>query len=117
MSEIEAQGDAPVTVRLDAVEVRRLAPGDVEPPPLYVPPLRALTRRQLRLWLLGQGISTADIEAAIAALPEAEREAALIEWQDSSEYRRDHPLLVRLAGDLGLNEAQLDAGWAEAVAL
>ncbi|RVT97889.1 hypothetical protein EOD42_08855 [Rhodovarius crocodyli] len=80
-------------------------------------PRPPLTRRQLRLWLLGRGISTADIEAAIAALPEGEREAAMIEWQDSSEYRRDHPLLVRLAGDLGLTEAELDAGWAQAVAL
>ncbi|WP_164867752.1 hypothetical protein [Rhodovarius crocodyli] len=101
----------------DTVVVRILAPGEVEAPPPYVPPLGPLTRRQLRLWLLGQGISTADVEAAIAALPAGEREAAMIEWQDSSEYRRDHPLLVRLAGDLGLSEAQLDAGWAQAVAL
>jgi len=84
--------------------------------PVTLPP-RPLTRRQLRLWLLGRGIMGADIEAAIATLPAGERDTALIEWQDSSEYRRDHPVLAQVAAVLGLTAEDIDAGWAEAVAL
>lgn len=84
--------------------------------PVILPP-RPLTRRQLRLWLLGQGITSADIEAAIGALPAGERDAALIEWRDSSEYHRDHPVLVQVAGVLGLTAEDIDAGWAQAVML
>lgn len=84
--------------------------------PVTLPP-RPLTRRQLRLWLLGQGITSADIEAAIGALPPGGREAALIEWQDSGEYHRDHPVLGQIAQALGLTEADLDAAWPQAAAL
>ncbi|MFC0282397.1 hypothetical protein ACFFJB_01990 [Camelimonas abortus] len=59
-----------------------------EPQPQAIPPL---TRRQLRLGLLYAGISTSQVEDAIAAIPDpTDREVALIEWQDATIYERSH---------------------------
>ena len=79
-----------------------------------------ITRRQLRLALLNRfGVTAAQVEAQIAAMPgtPAQREAAMIEWQDAPEYRRDHPLVATLGAALGLTEAQIDNAWGEAATL
>lgn len=79
------------------------------PPPPPPPVPAAITRRQLRLWLVRHDITLAQVEAAIAALPEPQRTEALIEWQDATQYERAHPLLALLAGAvLGLEGAALD---------
>ena len=91
----------------------------VPPPPAPEPVPPAITRRQLRLWLVRHGISLSAVEAAIDKLPEPQRTEARIEWEDASVYERDNPLLVRLAGevlrvsDKALSEA-LDAAFREA---
>lgn len=81
--------------------------------------LPALSARQLRLALLGLGLTGAAVEAQIAAMPgtPAEREAALIEWEYATEFRRDHPLVVALGAALGLTEAQIDEAWQGAATL
>lgn len=76
--------------------------------------LLPLTRRQLRRGLLSLGVRTADVEEKIAALPDDQREIALIDWQDASEYERTHPLVSMLGAAFGLTEAQIDAAWLEA---
>ena len=77
------------------------------PPP---PPPAAITRRQLRLWLVRNGFALAQVEARIDALPEPQRTEARIEWQDATQYERSHPLLRQLAGALlKLDGAALDA--------
>lgn len=87
-----------------------------EPPP--PPPLAPLTRRQLRLGLLANGITTADVEAAIAAIPDPmDRAVAEIEWADASTYERDHPLIEQVGGALGLTQEQIDAMWESALKL
>jgi hypothetical protein len=90
------------------------APPAVQP---ATPPAPKLTRRQLRLQLLAIGITSEQVEAAIAELPEADRAVAMIEWQDASEYVRAHPLIDALAPALGLTTEQLDAAWAQAATL
>lgn len=80
------------------------------PPAALVP----ITRRQLRLTLLAHG-HLAAVEPAIAALPEPDRSVALIEWQDASEYRRDHPLIAQIGAALDLDAASIDAMWREAL--
>ena len=56
------------------------------PPDGGPPPTPVLTRRQLRLGLLANGITTAQVEAVIAAIPdEITRETAQIEWADASK--------------------------------
>lgn len=88
------------------------------PPPLPpAPPVVAtVTMRQARLALLGASLLD-DVEAAITALAEPARSAARIEWDYATEVRRDWPLLVQLADDMGLSAAQVDDLFAAAAAL
>jgi hypothetical protein len=80
-------------------------------------PLSLLTARQLRLGLLKIGIKPADVAAAIAGLPADQRDAAAIEWDYASEYRRDHPLIATLGEYFGLSTNQIDAAWLDAIKL
>lgn len=80
------------------------------------PPAQPITRRQLRLTLVRNGISLAGVEAAIAATPDGlEKEEAQIEWADASTFNREHPTLLLIAAALGLTDTQIDAMWAEAL--
>ncbi len=72
------------------------------PPPPVVPTV--VSMRQARLALYGAGLLD-DVEAAVAQ----STKDVQIEWEFSSELRRDWPTLVLLAGALNLTEAQIDA--------
>ncbi len=88
----------------------------VDPPELTPEEKRAampnLTARQLRLGLLHLG-KLAGVPSAIAALSEPEKSQAEIEWNYASEFRRLHPLIVRLIPILGLTDEQVDPVWLE----
>jgi hypothetical protein len=104
----------------ESIEVE-LTPEEIAalPPPAPAP-MPTITRRQLRLALLNRfGLTSAQVEAQIAALPRApiEREAAMIEWQDATTYERDHWLVIALGAALGLTTAQIDDAWREAATL
>ena len=81
--------------------------------------LPTLSARQLRLALLGLGLTGAQVEAQIAAMPgtPAQREAAMIEWEYATTYQRDHQLVVALGAALGLTTAQIDDAWKEAATI
>lgn len=81
---------------------------------IAVAPLLPLTRRQLRRGLHSLGVRTADVEEKIAALPDDQREIALIDWQDASTYDRNHPLVLTLGSAFSLTEDQINAAWLEA---
>jgi len=86
-----------------------VAPPPPPPPPPTPSVPNAVTRRQLRLWLVRHGYTLAQVEALIDALPEPQRTEARIEWQDATQYERGHPLLRQLAGQLlDLDGAALD---------
>ncbi len=72
--------------------------------------------RQGRLALLQAGLLDA-ADAAIAAMPGVDGEAARIEWEYAHELRRDHPLVVSLGPALGLSEDQLDEMFSQAATL
>jgi hypothetical protein len=93
----------------------RLLGVTIEPYPqsLMLPPL---TRRQLRLQLLSMGITSGHIATMIADMPEPARSIAQIEWEDATQYARDHPLVATLGAQLGLSDARLDTAWREALA-
>lgn len=76
----------------------------------------AVTMRQARLALLGAGKLTA-VDAAIAALPEPQRSAALIEWEYSGEVQRHNGFVAALGPALGLSAAQIDALFIAAASL
>lgn len=74
-----------------------------------------LTARQLRLGLVSNGFSLAEVSTAIDALPEgAERDKARIEWDYASFFERAHPLIAVVAVALGISAEQIDLMWREA---
>lgn len=77
-------------------------PAVVEPIPTEV------TMRQARLALHAAG-KLAAVNAAINALPDPPKTAALIEWEYSNSVRRDSQFVALLGPALGLDAAGLDA--------
>ena len=72
------------------------------------PPIpQAVTMRQARLALLAAG-KLAAVSSAIAGMTGAEGDAARIEWEFSSEVKRNQPLVTSLGKVLGLTAVQLD---------
>jgi len=67
-----------------------------------------VTMRQARLALLAAG-KLAAVNAAINALPDPPKTAALIEWEYSNAVRRDAQFVALLGPALGLDAAGLDA--------
>lgn len=80
---------------------------DEEPPVAQAVP-GEVTMRQARLALHAAGKLTA-VNAAIAALPDPPKTAAMIEWEYSSTVRRDSQFVGLLGPALGLDAAALDA--------
>lgn len=66
-----------------------------------------VTMRQARLALLQSGL-LAQVNAAVAAMPGVEGDAARIEWEFSGTVERSRSMVQLLATALGLTEAQLD---------
>lgn len=78
--------------------------------------LPPISRRQLRLTLVRNGISLDQVAAMIEALPEGlVREEAKIEWEDAGQFERLHPTLLLIASGLGLTDAQVDDLWRDAL--
>lgn len=75
----------------------------------------AVSARQIRLWLVGHGVSMAAVGAAIDAIPDqTQREMVRVEWEFAPYVERSHPMLVPLAAALGLDQAQVDQAFREA---
>ena len=63
--------------------------------------------RQARLALLQSGL-LAQVDPAIAAMPEPQRSQASIEWEYATTVQRPSPFMLALGGALGLDNAQID---------
>lgn len=70
-----------------------------------------VTPRQIRLALLQFGINSSMIDAALNSLPEPQKSIALIEWNHSSFFERNWPLVDQVAALLGWTESQIDSLW------
>ena len=77
---------------------------------------QSVTMRQARLALLSAG-KLAQVDAAIAALSEPTRTAALIEWEYSNEVQRQNGIVSQLGPALSLTDAEIDALFVAAAAL
>ena len=74
-----------------------------------------LSRRKLRLTLLGMGVTTATIVDVISQIANgAEREAAMIYWEDTPDFKRDHALVIAIGDALGMTDEQMDDAWMKA---
>jgi len=76
------------------------------PPVVPVIP-HEVTMRQARLALLQAG-KLAIVEAAIAAMPSPQKEAAQIEWEYSNSVLRTNQLILALAPAFGMSEEDMD---------
>ncbi|MDK1377086.1 MULTISPECIES: hypothetical protein [unclassified Sinorhizobium] len=92
----------------------------------YIPPtpeeIRAgmppLTARQLRLGLINNGFTLAQVGAVIEAMPDGpDKETARIEWEFATNFNRMHPLIASVGSALGLTDIQIDTMWTAAVNL
>ena len=96
-----------VVVALTASEMAAIAKAKVP---------ASVTMRQGRLALLAAG-KLAQVDAAIASLPEPQKSAALIEWKFSNELQRGNAFVATLGAALGLSDAQVDQLFIAAAAL
>lgn len=86
---------------------------------VVVPPVpESVSARQIRLYLIRHGISLAQVDAAIDAIPDAQqREECRVEWDYAPYVERTHPMLIPLAAALGLSESQVDQAFREAAGI
>lgn len=75
-----------------------------------------VTMRQARLALLGAGLLS-QVDAAIAAMPEPERSAAVIFWEYSTTVERSNAFVRQLSAGLQLTSQQVDALFVAAAGL
>lgn len=76
-------------------------------------PPQTVTAWQIRRWLISQGISLAQVDAAISAIPDAaQREAAKVDWEYAPYVERSHPMLKPMAAALGV--ADVDSAFTAA---
>lgn len=69
--------------------------------------IKVVSRRQLKLALLLNGIESLVIDELIAGLPEQDKAFASIVWKEAITFERTDPLLITLASAIGLNDLQL----------
>lgn len=78
----------------------------------------SVSARQIRLWLVQHGISLAQVDAAIDAIPDQmQRDSVRVEWDYAPYVERTHPMLIPLAASLGLTEQQVDQAFTEAATI
>lgn len=75
----------------------------------------SISARQIRLWLINNGISLSDVNIAINNIENTSlRDSIFVEWEYAPYVDRNHPMLIPLAQALGLNENDIDRGFIEA---
>lgn len=89
------------------------APAPSPPAPPVVP---TISKRQARRALLAAGLLD-DVEDALDLLPEPQRGAVRIDYEDATEWRRDWPTLLAMQAALGWTDTEVDALFAAAAAL
>ena len=86
---------------------------EIEPPAPPPTPIPTITPRQLRLWLLKNGLLDS-IPSKIETMPDPMRSIAKIEWEYATTFDRKHEFIEALGSTLGLSSEQLDEGFREA---
>lgn len=82
-------------------------------PPAISPDI--ISARQVRIWLVQNGISLSQVEEAINNIEDAQlRDITKIEWEYAPYIERTHPMLPVLAEALGLNTEILDLAFIQA---
>jgi hypothetical protein len=77
----------------------------------------AISAKQIRQALVGSGVPLSAIDAAIDSMQEPQRTFVKIEWDNSTMFERNHPMIEGLGGQLGLSPQQIDGLFIGASAL
>jgi hypothetical protein len=77
--------------------------------------IQTVSARQIRLWLIQNGIDLNTIDEIISLIPDpALRSYTKVEWEYAPYIERNHPMLVPLAIALGLTEEDINRAFIEA---
>lgn len=83
------------------------------PDPISVIP-QTISARQVRIWLIQNGIQLSAVESAIETIEDPTlKEITKVEWEYAPYIERNHPMLTPLAQVLGLTQQQLDQAFIE----
>lgn len=78
----------------------------------------SISARQVRLWLLNNGITLDMVTHAINNIEDpTTRDSVSIEWEYAPYIERSHPMLLPLAQSLGLTETDIDRAFLEATTI
>lgn len=90
-------------------EERELTPAEIAEQEQGITPVPdCLTPRQMRLALIGHGITLTDVEAVINGLEEPLHTYAKVNWEYATSFERGNELLNNMAPYLGLSSEDLD---------
>lgn len=91
----------------------------VECGPLSTPAVpKTVSARQIRLWLIANGVSLAQIDEMINNIADQQqREYTRVEWEFAPYVERTHPMLASFAAALDMTEEQIDAAFIAAATL
>lgn len=107
----EAEASAYIAAEVAAGWVAAPAPADPAPVP------ETVTRRQLKEWLIDHDKLDA-VVAVIAAISDAKQRAIANNWwTESTDFRRDHPLVAALGAAIGMSSADIDTAFIAAAQL
>lgn len=82
-------------------------------PPVVIP--SSITARQVRIWLINNGIQLSQVEQAIDSIEDPiTREITKVEWEYAPYVERNHPMLTPLAQALEQTEQQIDTAFIQA---
>lgn len=95
---VRETGETAFNGLVDNVWIIRTVNEDINPPVPY-----EITSRQVRLFLLQQNL-LADVEAII----QNESQEVKIQWEYSTSFQRNNPLLIDLATRLNISSEDLD---------
>jgi hypothetical protein len=84
-------------------------------PSTSILPADRVSARQVRLWLIQNGISLQSVADAIDTIEDPIlRDSIAIEWEYAPYIERSHPMLIPLAEILGLTGSDIDRAFVEA---
>jgi hypothetical protein len=87
------------------------------PTPLPEVP-ESISARQIRLWLISNGVTLAQIDELINNIEdETQREYTRVEWEYAPYVERNHPMVAVFAQALGLSDEDIDNGFITAITL
>ena len=79
---------------------------------------KIISSRQIRLWLIQNGISLQNVIDAINSVEDQTlRDSLMVEWEYAPYVERNHPMLPAIAQSLGFGELDIDRAFTEGSAI